>query len=229
LLERLDQSHYNLIVLVSTGLDEPFHLSTPFVHAQQVVDGWIAALVMGNCELGLVYSLPDQHRGLVYGAMLQNARAAAAMGEGAHLDDVVQRLANADLILMHSISHTEAMAQRMSLLTGKPVVTARRIVAGAIRLRLAELVEKAGRLQTTDTAFAEQSISDYLPNDGSVLTSREREVLAVLLEGLGNKEIGRRLGISHRTVEIHRSRVFAKLNAASLPDLIRKVLLTRSG
>jgi protein AroM len=54
-------------------------------------------------------------------------------------------------------------------------------------------------------------------------------VLAAALEGGGNKAIGRLLGISHRTVEIHRSRALAKLNAASATELIRRVLIPRDG
>ena len=59
------------------------------------------------------------------------------------------------------------------------------------------------------------------------LTAREREVLAWLLRGLTNKEIGRELGISHRTVEIHRARLMRKLGVPSLPALIDVVLAQR--
>jgi FixJ family two-component response regulator len=53
------------------------------------------------------------------------------------------------------------------------------------------------------------------------LTHREREVIALALEGLMNKQIASRLGISHRTVEIHRSRVIRKMGASSLLELDR--------
>lgn len=53
------------------------------------------------------------------------------------------------------------------------------------------------------------------------LTAREREVMDLLVLGLHNKEVARRLGISPRTVEIHKARVLAKLGAANLADLIR--------
>lgn len=51
------------------------------------------------------------------------------------------------------------------------------------------------------------------------LTEREREVVRLALAGYSNKEIGRRLNISHRTVEFHRSRVLAKTGASSLLQL----------
>ena len=54
------------------------------------------------------------------------------------------------------------------------------------------------------------------------LSEREREVLGLIVEGLTNKEIGRALGLSPRTVETHRANLFAKLQAPSLAQLIRR-------
>jgi len=53
------------------------------------------------------------------------------------------------------------------------------------------------------------------------LSEREREVLGLIVEGLTNKEIGRALGVSPRTVETHRANLFAKLQVDSLAHLIR--------
>jgi len=52
------------------------------------------------------------------------------------------------------------------------------------------------------------------------LTNREREVMELIVEGLPNKDIATRLGVSHRTVEVHRSRIMNKMEAKSLVDLI---------
>ncbi|MBU0893543.1 MAG: LuxR C-terminal-related transcriptional regulator, partial [Gammaproteobacteria bacterium] len=54
------------------------------------------------------------------------------------------------------------------------------------------------------------------------LSAREREVLGLIVEGLTNKEIGRALELSPRTVETHRANLFAKLGAESLAQLIRR-------
>ena len=54
------------------------------------------------------------------------------------------------------------------------------------------------------------------------LSEREREVLGLIIEGLTNKEIGRALTLSPRTVETHRANLFAKLEAESLAQLIRR-------
>ncbi len=56
------------------------------------------------------------------------------------------------------------------------------------------------------------------------LTAREREVAALLMDGLTSKEIGRVLGISHRTVEIYRVKLMRKYQAGSAADLIQKLM-----
>jgi len=58
----------------------------------------------------------------------------------------------------------------------------------------------------------------------SQLTPREREVLQLITNGQSNKEAGRELGISPRTIEVHRARVMEKLGAKNTADLMRIVL-----
>jgi len=53
------------------------------------------------------------------------------------------------------------------------------------------------------------------------LTSREREVVQLLAEGKGNKQIARLLDLSVKTVETHRTAAMRKLELNSLPDLVR--------
>ncbi|HHY50754.1 MAG TPA: response regulator transcription factor [Alphaproteobacteria bacterium] len=56
------------------------------------------------------------------------------------------------------------------------------------------------------------------------LTPREREVLQLITDGQSNKEAGRLLGISPRTIEVHRARVMEKLGARNTAELMRIVL-----
>jgi DNA-binding CsgD family transcriptional regulator len=55
---------------------------------------------------------------------------------------------------------------------------------------------------------------------GETLTPRETEVLRMLAEGAGNKQIARRLGISEHTVKFHVGSILAKLNAASRTEAV---------
>ena len=58
----------------------------------------------------------------------------------------------------------------------------------------------------------------------SALTPRERGVLDRLVQGRSNKVVAHELGISPRTVEIHRAHIMSKMEASSLSDLVRLVL-----
>ena len=58
----------------------------------------------------------------------------------------------------------------------------------------------------------------------ALLTPREREVLTEIAGGASNKEAGRRLGISPRTIEVHRARIMEKIGARNAADLVRIVL-----
>ena len=56
------------------------------------------------------------------------------------------------------------------------------------------------------------------------LTPREREIAALLIEGLTSKLIGRRLAISPRTVDVYRARLMRKTGAATTPELVKRLL-----
>ena len=56
------------------------------------------------------------------------------------------------------------------------------------------------------------------------LTPREREIAALLIEGLTSKGIGKRLAISPRTVDVYRTRLMRKAGAATTPELVKRLL-----
>ena len=59
---------------------------------------------------------------------------------------------------------------------------------------------------------------------GIELTPREREIAALLIEGLTSKQIGKRLAISPRTVDVYRARLMQKYRASTTPELVQKLL-----
>ena len=71
-------------------------------------------------------------------------------------------------------------------------------------------------------------VAPRFPGDDR-LTEREREVLAQITNGASNKEAGRRLGISPRTIEVHRARIMDKLGAKNAADLVRITLNDNRG
>lgn len=60
------------------------------------------------------------------------------------------------------------------------------------------------------------------------LTPREREVMHLLVRGLSSKEVGLELGISRKTVDIHRGRIMHKLEAGSVAQLVRMIMVIES-
>jgi DNA-binding NarL/FixJ family response regulator len=63
-----------------------------------------------------------------------------------------------------------------------------------------------------------------VPPSPETLTSREREVLALLAEGLPNKAIAARLGLSDQTVKSHVAAIAGKLGAANRTDAVRRAV-----
>ncbi len=92
--------------------------------------------------------------------------------------------------------------------------------ADTVVARVREAVEAWRRRATSDSS---DILSLQFPGHQS-LTPREREVLAQIAGGASNKEAGRRLGISPRTIEVHRARIMEKLGAKNAADLVRIVL-----
>lgn len=110
---------------------------------------------------------------------------------------------------------------------GNIPMSVRAIKAGAVdfltkpvaRDKLLNCVRSA--IQADKTIIAQTAQQQQAKSRLKDLTAREREVMALAVVGHPNKEIARRLGLSHRTVEIHKSRIMSKTGAANLLDLAR--------
>jgi FixJ family two-component response regulator len=76
-------------------------------------------------------------------------------------------------------------------------------------------------LVESDKILYEQVSQKNAQSHLAELTERERDVMALAIQGHSNKEIARQLGISHRTVEIHKSKIMHKTGAINLLDLAR--------
>ena len=105
-----------------------------------------------------------------------------------------------------------AGASGFLLKTAKPdevVAAVRQIVGGQVPAR-----------QSFATMGVTRTTGDSVP-PGESLTPREAEIIALVSEGLSNKAIAFKLGISRRTVEGHISRTLAKIGASSRTELLR--------
>ncbi len=85
-----------------------------------------------------------------------------------------------------------------------------------------ELVNEA--IAESRRIIDEQNVERAIAERVACLTPREREVFVMILDGEPNKRIAHGLGISERTVEVHRSRVMEKMAAPSLANLVKMAI-----
>lgn len=88
---------------------------------------------------------------------------------------------------------------------------------------LLESVDRA--LAWEETTRTDQLELSQIKTRAATLTDREREVLQLVAAGEPNKTIARQLGISFRTVELHRSHIFEKMQARTAAQLVRMAIL----
>lgn len=89
-----------------------------------------------------------------------------------------------------------------------------------------DLLDRIGEALAADrNRRADSQMQDSIRSRLKLLSAREREVLDKVVQGHANKVIAADLNLSQRTVEIHRARVMEKMEAHSLADLVRMMLL----
>jgi FixJ family two-component response regulator len=110
---------------------------------------------------------------------------------------------------------------------GDVPMTVRAMKAGAVEFLMKPFKDDVlldairGAIERSITALGEESETQALRSRRATLTPREREVMALVVSGLLNKQVGGELGISEITVKAHRGQVMRKMKADSLPDLVR--------
>jgi two-component system response regulator FixJ len=88
-----------------------------------------------------------------------------------------------------------------------------------------ELLDRVQRALTRDTEYrARLRQTDGIRERLASLSPREREVLDLVTQGKANKVVAGDLGVSQRTVEIHRAHVMQKMEAGSLAELVRMMM-----
>lgn len=101
---------------------------------------------------------------------------------------------------------------------------------------LGDLVAALAAVAAGQAFFSPSAAASLLPTHGkepstdterlAALSARERQVLELVVRGLTSSEVGERLGIAQKTVEVHRANLSAKLNVRDLPSLVRFAVRT---
>jgi FixJ family two-component response regulator len=89
-----------------------------------------------------------------------------------------------------------------------------------------DLLDKVNHALQQDTALRQETADkDEVLQRWNSLTQREKEVMALIVEGKANKVVAQDLELSERTVEIHRARVMEKMQVRSVAQLVKLSLL----
>jgi FixJ family two-component response regulator len=130
---------------------------------------------------------------------------------------------------MSGLEMQQALARHPSglpviIITGHGDIAAAR---QAIKAKAVDFLEKPFDDEQLVDAI-EQALREMPPGGGplarprtALLSPRERQVMALMVDGVDNRQLGERLGISARTVEVHKARVMSKLGVRNLAELIR--------
>jgi two-component system response regulator FixJ len=162
-----------------------------------------------------------------YGSGPELLKAAKSLRPGCILMDI--RMPEMDGMEVHQALKEIGISLPVIIMTGHGDIplSVKAMKAGAIDF-IEKPFEKAALLDALDLGFAslKRSVDSRERAKAAavklqVLTPRERDVLNGLAEGLPNKTIAYDLGISPRTVEIHRANLMSKLEVRSLSDALR--------
>ncbi len=205
----------DLVVLLTTGLLRDFQSPRPMVNAQRSVEAAIMSLSSHDQTIGLIHPLERQVAEMDI-PMLSRFDVTASFareGDRDQLARAVMEVSGSDVIVLHSVSYTEADRELVARASRKPVLLTRRIIATSIRLMLQQEPLRSGPSLTAETR-----------RRLARLTAREKQVASLVCEGLPNKVIAAQLEISQKTVEVHRANVMSKTGATSLGALIHMML-----
>jgi len=143
------------------------------------------------------------------------------------------RMAEIDGLQLLQILNDRGIAWPVVVLTAHGDIT---VAVQAMKLGAIEFLEKPFAAEALDKAVAQAfdtlgrtedllSVQDQVRYRVSQLTARERETIAILMEGVSNKEVAHRLGLSVRTAEMHRANALAKLDVKSIAEVVKLAAL----
>lgn len=137
------------------------------------------------------------------------------------LHQLVQRGSNLPVIVMSGMACVSDAVRSLKLGSLDFVEKPFRVDDMVAALRRAVAADRQRRQDAAGRAELQERLAR--------LTPRERQVMARVVDGLPNKLIAQQLGISAKTIEVHRAAVMRKMRAGSLPELVRMAFAVATG
>lgn len=134
-------------------------------------------------------------------------------------DELVRRGVNIPMIMISA--HGDVPVAVRALKTGAIDFIEKPFSDQLLLDRVRQALEKDQQASQTD------EVKEAIRARTATLTPREREVMELVVAGNPNKAVASQLGLSQKTVEIHRARVMSKMSAGSLAELVRDSLMLK--
>ena len=217
LCENKGKTSQDITIIASTGVFDIGTTGEYVIHGQNCLDRLMEAMVISGQIVGKIFPLSRQPYYYNKKSASCETDAFAAPSDSENLMLACDTLKNCDLIVLNSMGYSETDQELTRKYSGKPVILVRRVLAGVVAKIIRQTSENS---PTSDRLLQGSQLNDRLHK----LTKRERQVFDKVISGLGNKDIGRNLGISHRTVEIHRARMLSKMGVSNSTDLMRLIM-----
>ena len=207
----------DLVVLMTTIIGPTPAPARATIFCDKIIKRAIETFAGSGLRVGVIIHLESQQQLLGFSKETNASIDIVAVPpeEGLISNQKLDLLDGCDIVVMNSITFDAEQRHQLSSELGKPVVHARQLIATAIR----EALERLAAPSETFNLDPSKSMVDRL----RILSGREREIMFMVSSGLTNKEIAFRLGISFRTVEIHRARMMSKMGFRSVAELVRTV------
>jgi protein AroM len=135
LFDKLDTEGFDAITLLCTGHFDHLGSKTLLIESQRVVDATVDAFSLGCRNLGVMVPLERQVQEFHVHSDAERKITATHYSpySGDRLEAAAREVADCDLVVMHCMGYSEAMRTKTAAVTNKPVLLARRIVAGAVQ------------------------------------------------------------------------------------------------
>tara|TARA_B100001093_G_C26834159_1_gene1017569 strand:- start:1435 stop:2439 length:1005 start_codon:yes stop_codon:yes gene_type:complete len=217
LYSRLAGQPIDLVVLMTTIIGPTPAPARATIFCDKIVKRAIETFTGSGLQVGVIIHLESQQQLLGFSKETSACINIVAVPPEEDLicNQKLELLRGCDIIVMNSITFDAEQRNCLSSELRKPVVHARQLIATAIR----EAIERLAAPSESFNLGSSKSMVDRL----RILSGREREIMFMVSSGLTNKEIAFRLGISFRTVEIHRARMMSKMDFRSVAGLVRTV------